>query len=180
MRRVLFWVVVLATGGVYLVMVLWSLPKISGMSGGLLPFDLRPMGYSVKEARALLAALDDPARAFYRDVQHRLDLFFPGLLALSLSLSFLRLAPRRWALALSAVMIAAAGFDYAENAAVAGLLSAQAPTDAAILAASRFTVMKSVLVTFGMVALLVLLAGAGWRRWGGTKSHERAGKRDAR
>ncbi len=178
MRKFLFWAVVLATGAVYATMVLWSLPKIAAMAGGLPPFDLRPLGYSVAEARALLAALDDPARDFYREVQHRLDLFFPGLLALSLSLSFLRLAPRRWALALSAVVIAAAGFDYAENAAVAGLLSAPDLTDAAILMASRFTLLKSVLVTVAMVALSVLLAGAGWRRW--TERHAGEGKRDAR
>lgn len=165
MRRVLFWAVVLATVAVYLLMVLWSLPKIAGMAGGLLPFDLRPMGYSVADARTFLAALDDPARAFYRVVQHRLDLFFPGLLALSLILSFLRLAPRPLALALSAVVIAAAGFDHAENAAVAGLLSTQEPTDAAIRTASCLTVLKSGFATIGLVAGLGLLLRAGWSRW---------------
>lgn len=165
MRALMFWSVVVVTGIIYLVMVLWSLPKISGMAGGLPPFDLRPFGYSTAEARALLAALDDPAREFYLTVQQRLDLVFPGLLALSLVLSFRRLAPGALAMALSAVVVAAAGCDYAENAAVAGLLKAADPTDAAIEAASRWTLLKSAGATIGFVALLGLMAAAAFRRW---------------
>ncbi|MBL9049794.1 MAG: hypothetical protein JNK19_06760 [Tabrizicola sp.] len=166
MRNILFWAVILATGVVYLTMVLWSLPEISRQAGGLQPFDLRPRGYSIEEARAFLAALGEPGRVFYRTVQHRLDLVFPGLLALSLSLGYFRLAPRRWAVVLSLVVIAGACLDWAENAAVAGLLAASEPEDAAILAASRLTVLKSGAATIGFVALLGLLLRAGWARWG--------------
>lgn len=166
MRKILFWAAILATGAVYLTMVLWTLPRIAREAGGLMPFDLRPLGYSVAEARAFLAALSETGREVYLTVQHRLDLVFPGLLALTLGLAFHRLAPRPLALVLSAVVIAAAGFDYAENAAVAGLLTAQAPTDASIVTASRFTVLKSVCASVGFVALLGLLLRAGWSRWG--------------
>jgi hypothetical protein len=165
MRRILFWAIILATGAVYLTMVLWSLPTIARMAGGIQPFDMRPTGYSVEEARAFLAALGDEGRVFYRDVQHWLDLAFPGLFALALILAFLRLAPRVLALVLSAVAVASAGFDWAENAAVAGLLTTPDPTDAAIMMASRMTLLKSVSVTVAMTALLLLGLWAGWRRW---------------
>jgi hypothetical protein len=165
MRKVLFLTVLLATGAVYLAMVLWSLPELSRLAGGNLPFDLRPMGYTPTEARAFLAALGDEGRAFYRGVQHRLDLVFPGLFALSLILAFSRLAPRSLSLILSAVAAAAAGFDWAENAAVAWLLTEPTPTDAAIVTASRLTLLKSLCVTLAMTGLLVLLLRSGWRRW---------------
>ena len=165
MRKALFLTVVLATVGVYLAMVLWSLPELARMAGGNMPFDLRPMGYTPQDARAFLSALGDEGRAFYRGVQHWLDLVFPGMFALSLILAFSRLASRPLALILSAVAAAAAGFDWAENAAVAGLLTDPAPTDAAIAAASRLTLLKSVAVTLAMMALVVVLLHRGWRRW---------------
>ena len=63
-----------ATIGLYLVMLLWSLPKIAAEAGGLTPFDMRPGGYSLAEARAFLAALSPEGTAFYLGVQHRLDM----------------------------------------------------------------------------------------------------------
>lgn len=167
MRKLLFRAIIAATLGVYLAMVLWSLPKLSAMAGGGLPFDLRPFGYAPDEARGLLAALGEEGRGFYRDTQHRLDLFFPGLLALSLVLLFRRLLAGVPGLILSALALLAAAFDWAENAAVAGLLAAPEATDAMIEQASRLTVIKSGLGTAVLVALLVLLIRAGWRRWQG-------------
>ncbi|MBL9046521.1 MAG: hypothetical protein JNK34_04315 [Tabrizicola sp.] len=124
---------------------------------------MRPLGYTPDEARAFLAALSAPGRVFYQTVQHRLDLAFPGLLALSLSLAYSRLAPRRLAQALTAIVIAAACLDWAENAAVARLLGAVAPEDAMILAASRLTAMKSLCAAVGIAALLGLLVRKVWR-----------------
>lgn len=163
---ILLWSVVAVTLAVYLVMVLWSLPKIADWAGGLAPFDMRPLGYSPSEARAFLAALPSEGREFYLNVQHKLDLAYPGLMALSLVLAFLRLAPGALGVVLSVVAIAGAGFDYAENAAVTGLLFGE-PSDAALVAASRLTLAKSVCTTLALCALLVLLVRAGLRRWRG-------------
>jgi hypothetical protein len=162
----LLWCVVAVTLAVYLVMILWSLPKIADWAGGLLPFDMRPLGYSPEEARAFLAALPAEGRAFYQTVQHRLDLIYPGLFALSLILAFRRLAPGAQGMALAAVAITGAGFDYAENAAVEALLSGE-PTDAALVTASRLTLAKSVCTTLTLCGLLVLGVRAGVRRWRG-------------
>ncbi len=163
-QSILLWIVIAATLGVYAVMVAWSLPKIAAMAGGLPPFDMRPLGYSAESARSFLAALSSEGRTFYSTVQHRLDLIFPGLLALMLSMLFLRLSPGWRGRALSLLAVAGAVFDWSENAAVAGLL-AQEPTDAALELASWLTILKSACTTLAMTALLVLLVLAGFRRW---------------
>lgn len=164
--QLLFWLILAVTVTVYLVMVVWSLPKITAWAGGLPPFDMRPLGYSPPEARAFLAALPAEGRDFYLTVQHRLDLAYPGLMALSLVLVFRRMAPGAPGLALAALAIAGAGFDYAENAAVAALLVAE-PSDADLIVASRLTLAKSVCTTLALCGLMILLARAGVRRWRG-------------
>jgi len=42
--RLTFWMIFAVMMGVYLVMVLWSLPLIMADAGGLPAFDLRPTG----------------------------------------------------------------------------------------------------------------------------------------
>jgi hypothetical protein len=164
LQSVLFWSIAAATVAVYLVMVAWSLPRIAVAAGGLAPFDMRPTGYSAEEGRAFLAALSPEGRSFYLDVQHRLDLLYPGLLALTLILALRRLAPGWPGLVLSAIALAGAGFDWAENAAVTGLLT-QEPEDSALILANRLTLAKSACTTVALTALLVLLFQSGVRRW---------------
>lgn len=149
------------TLGVYLVMVLWSLPAISAAAGGLPPFDLRPMGYDTTEARAFLEALTPEGRALYAGWQHRLDAVFPAALAIWSCWTLLKLLPRRLALVLCALALVASGADYAENAAVARLLEGFDPDTA--LAASRWTVIKSMASTVVYTAMLAGLLHKGWR-----------------
>ncbi|NND43120.1 MAG: hypothetical protein HKO04_13700 [Silicimonas sp.] len=161
------WTLVAATVIVYLVMVLWSLPRISGEAGGLTPFDMRPGGYSFDEARAFLAVLSPEGKRFYLDVQHKLDLIYPALMAFSLMVAL------RWAwrgtsrVVLTAMMfvaIAGAGFDYLENQRVSLMLAAgpdEITTDM-VRAASLRSVLKAGLTT---VAMMLLLLGLGWRGW---------------
>lgn len=163
MGRITFWPVIAATVAVYLVMVLWSLPKVADAAGGLAPFDLRPFGYSGIEARAFLAALSDEGHRFYAEVQHRLDLAYPALMAASLSLCFARLIGSRairWTLIV--IALGAMGADYAENVMVGRMLefsSDSAPADL-IARASAATVIKSV---FGAAAMTALLAAIAFR-----------------
>lgn len=165
MRNLLFWLLVAATGAVYAAMALWSLPRISDAAGGLMPFDLRPLGYTETEAREFAQRLSDGGRAFYLTVQHRLDLAFPALLAATLTWTALRLPPTGWRAVRGVLAVAAIGgmvADYAENAAVATLLSAAPEAVAAeqIAAASRWTVLKSLGATLAMSLGVVLLARA--------------------
>ncbi len=161
--RIVFWPVFAVTVAVYLVMVVWTLPSITGAAGGLAPFDLRPMGYSFEEARAFLAALPADANGFYRDVQQRLDLFYPPLLAATLFMAIFLLAPSRpawlkWALAMTALpgMV----FDWLENMAVREMLldGPEALTPELAGEASLWTLLKSWFSAFSIAILLVLVA----------------------
>ena len=168
MARIGFWAVIVATAAVYLVMVLWSLPKVSALAGGLMPFDLRPTGYSAADAKAFLAVLGDDGRAFYKGIQHRLDLAYPALMAATLALCFTRLVGARW---LRTILIAAAIgamlADYSENFLVGQMLDypADSAPEALIARASVATVVKSALGGIAMTALVIALVAAGVRRF---------------
>ncbi len=157
-----FWGLFVLMAVNYLIMVLWSLPQL--MVEGVLPFDLRPAGYSPDDARAYLSGLSPEARAFYLGPQHWLDTAYPALLLLTLGVAFHRLFGRGMAWGATAVAGAAAGFDWLENAAVSGLLALDpgGVTDALVQAASRWTVLKSTAVP---VALTLLMIGAGRKLW---------------
>lgn len=168
MRRIVwFWLLLAATLALYLVIVLWSLPRIAGQAAGLAPFDMRPLGYAAQEARAFLTALTTQGRDWYLGTQHRLDLAYPALLAATLALPFTLLA-RSPALraALVLLAVAVAGFDWLENHAVAGLLRTDpaAVTDDQIAAAARWTLAKSLATTAAFTAVLALALAALIRR----------------
>jgi len=161
-RIVAFWFLFAVTAAIYLVMVGWSLPTVSAGADGAVPFDLRPLGYGFDEARDFLAALAPDATLFYLDVQQRLDLAYPALLALTLFLAIAWLAPVRWGRwrwIVALVAIPGAVFDYAENGAVAGMLrlGADGITPDMVAAASRWSMLKSAATTIAMVILLLLL-----------------------
>jgi hypothetical protein len=176
MMRGLIWLLSAATLALYLVMVLWSLPYIASEAGGLAAFDMRPVGYSFDEARAFLTALSDEGNAFYRDVQHQLDLYFPGLLAAWLFLTIATLLPKRlggWRYVIAAPVFLTAVFDWSENQAVTEMLSVGAGnlTEELVARANMWTIAKATASTVAYVALLVLLIWKGaawWRRRGVT------------
>lgn len=162
MRKAAFWLLAGATIAIYLVMVLWSLPYISAQAGGAVPFDMRPTGYTFDEARAFLAALSPEGNSFYRDVQHRLDLFFPGMLAATLYCAIAALLPARlksWRYVLPLPTLLVAAFDWSENAAVARLLAAGADaiTPEMVAEASRWSMLKAGASTVVYTVLLILL-----------------------
>lgn len=167
MKRGLFWALFALMAGVYGAMLFWSLPRLQGFSGGLLPFDLRPGGYSLAEAQALLAAMGAEGRDYYLGVQQTLDSAYPALYAVVMVLAFRALAPLWWGRGLGLLALTGAGFDYLENARVAAMLRLppEAVSDAMVAAASQATVAKSVAVAAALVSLSVLLARAGGRRW---------------
>jgi hypothetical protein len=148
-------------------MLLWSLPHLRALSGGLAPFDLRPGGYDLAAAQALLAALGAAGRSYYLNVQQSLDSAYPALYAVVMVWAFRALAPGWWGRLLGLLALAGAGFDYLENARVAALLRADpgAVTAPMVAAASQATLAKSVAVTAALLVLIALLARAGGRRW---------------
>lgn len=161
----LYWLTVAVMAILYIIMVTWSLPHLK-MLGGDPAFDLRPGGYTFSEAQRFIAALGDTGRAFYLNVQQRLDLAYPALLAAVLAIALVALAPGwpGWLLAASA--IAGSAFDYLENHAVAIMLRAgpDGLTQDMVVTASRWTVLKSALSGLAIFALLALLAAKGIAR----------------
>jgi len=163
MHRLTYWGLFGLTLAVYALMLGWSLPTVSAAAGGLAPFDMRPGGYSHAEAMAFLSALTADGARFYLDVQQRLDIVYPALIALTLFFSIAAMAPRRlgrwrWALAIVALPIAI--FDYLENHAIALMIAAgpRGLTPELVAEASRWTVLKSGTTTIAMVILLGLVA----------------------
>ena len=166
--RLLFWAVVLATLAVYAVMLGWSIPAISDAAGGRAVFDMLPAGYSYAEAQAFLADLSPEGANFYLRVQHRLDLIYPALLAISTGWAMVRLAPHwRWRPALLLAPIPGMVFDYLENRAVAVMLLAGADglTPEMVAQASRFSQLKAIFSTLSLGLLLILILAWAFRRW---------------
>ena len=162
-----YWVAVGLAVAVYLTMLFWTLPAISVGAGGLMPFDMRPTGYSGDEAREFLAALTDEARGLYQGPQHWLDLFYPALLAIVLIGAVRGLVPNR--MVASTLILAAlvgAASDYVENWHIAQMLAQTDPVDDdRVRAASLATQVKSAMTTLAMLGVAAGLLRAAWIRW---------------
>ena len=156
-----FWLFFAAMTAVYAVMLLWTLPTITAAAGGLTPFDLRPMGYSIEEARAFLAALSDDGRALYLDTQLRIDTVYPVLLMVTLALATILLTSPgwpRWLLIAPAVL--GMVFDLLENNVTGRMLrgGTEGLTEQLVEQGSRWSILKSGFTTISMTAVIVLLA----------------------
>jgi hypothetical protein len=173
------WLVVAALAvnlALYALMLFGTLAHLSGMAEGAEPFDLRPLGYTVGDARALLALLGEEGRAYYASAQLALDSIYPATYALSRALLLWwltmpgRLASpmvRGWRIAMLALPLFAAAFDYFENARIAAMLVRGAEVDPALVAsASLATQAKSLLslLTEALVVVLGVRALLHWRR----------------
>lgn len=155
MPRWLNWALPVVTAATYAVLVLWFGPQVQQGAGGLLPFDLRPLGYDAAAARAFLTALSPEARDLYLGAVRINDSLFPVLFTLTLCLP-LRGLPAAWFLPALGYGLA----DLAENQAVAALLrTGPLVDDGSIAWASGLTMAK-----FALVALAILVALAGLRR----------------
>lgn len=158
----LYWALVALTLANYFAMVLWSLPVVSEAAGGLVPFDMRPSGYSFDEAYAFLAAITPEGSAFYQGTQHLLDIAYPTFLAAVLAIALWRLAknfPVWVRYILVALPIIGSGADHFENAAVSNMLQVGSVglTEEMVAAASRWTLIKSGMTSIAMLALVGFL-----------------------
>lgn len=159
----LYWALVALTLANYFAMVLWSLPVVSEAAGGLVPFDMRPSGYSFEEAYAFLAAITPEGNAFYQGMQHQLDLAYPTLLAAVLVIALWQLTKKLpvWVrYILIALPIIGSGADHLENAAVSSMLNVGAAglTEELVATANRWTLIKSGMTSVAMLALLGFLS----------------------
>ena len=163
-ERALFRSSLAATLCLWLVMSLWSMPKLDAFGGGPI-FDLRFLGYDRTAAEALLRALGTEGRAFYLNAQQWLDTAFPAVLALTLVLWFRRTAGQGGGRVLSALAVLGAALDYAENSLVRGMLASG--TADGVEWASRMTLMKSAVGAVVLAAALLLVMAAALRQFRG-------------
>ncbi len=156
--RLVFWLLFALMSGVYLAMILWSVPIITNASHGLLLFDVRLFGYSFEQAQAFMAALPEDGRLFYLNVQQMLDSTFPALFAVVMVMACVHLFRGIYRSIAIVLVLAAVGFDYLENTAVAVMLRAGAGglTPEMVASASGWSQLKWATLT---LALLVLMAG---------------------
>jgi hypothetical protein len=170
-------VVLILSIALWSAMVFGTLAHLSGLAGGLTPFDMRPFGYTRADASEFLGAIGEQGIDFYKRVQLRLDLVYPALYALSRALAIWwltqpgRIAGRsvpivlRGALLLAPVL--AMIFDYRENALISAMLAAGTAVAADLVgAASLATQIKSFAGTLTELTAIMLAATAfvGWRQ----------------
>jgi hypothetical protein len=165
-----FWISFAASAILYVVMVAWSLPRISAMANGMIPFDLRPTGYGLEEAKSFVAALSEEGRKFYLLTQHNLDTVYPPLLAITLALGMWIMSPLSslWLrVPLIVVPLLAMVSDLVENHLVREMLKTPSQTlDAElVMMASTATVFKSVLTSIAMCVLLGFTVLWAWNKW---------------
>lgn len=165
--RILFWVLFVLSGAIYLTMMLWTAPALLAEAEGLRPFDFRPMGYSFAEAQTYLSTLSEDGIAIYLGPQHLLDLFYPGVLAATFVVGFLSFMPpsvgRRWLWAAVAIAVIGAAADYTENRWVGLILTRELDPDL-VARTSIATVVKSISATCCFVVLLGLGVTGLWNR----------------
>lgn len=165
----IYWLLVLATVGIGLVMTFWTIPLIAQSAGGLAPFDVRPTGYSFEDAQQFLSALTVDGLSVYQRAQYQLDTAFPVLQGLVLVIA-LRWFSQTWHVLARVVLVVfpiiGAVADYLENSAVLEMLVAGAEqvTPEMVATANGWTVIKSTTITVSMVALLGFLLMALVRR----------------
>jgi hypothetical protein len=165
--RVILLTFVLALS-VYFGMVFGTLSELERIAG-VRPFDLRPTGYSLDDATALIAALGEDGRHLYLWRQIPLDTVYPALLAYWSAGAIcwfarpLRPAPKRWFQTAAPLAFVAALFDYLENALIVWMLNTApdlSPTlvgisSLATLAKSGFTAVVLTAVLLSMIAYLI-------------------------
>jgi hypothetical protein len=156
--------------GIYGFMINVTLPHIQEISQ-LVPFDMRPLGYSKQEAEQLLAALELTGRTYYLTHQIPLDLIYPALLALTLACANLwfgyNLRKRRVINIGIILVVAAAIADYTENLGVTLMILSWPEVPSALVQfSSMATILKSVLTTvavFVTIYIAILWAIVGRR-----------------
>lgn len=161
-NKKLYWVLFAATMILYGTMLFWSLPYISAQAAGLIPFDLRPGGYSFQEAQEFVSVLTPEGQAFYLGTQHMLDLFYPAMIALVVLFALWHLSSSwlTWLrLVLAAVPVLSAAFDYLENNAVAKMLEVgpDGLSPDLVATANQWSQLKATFSTIGMTAVVAFL-----------------------
>lgn len=153
------WALPLASLAAYAVLLGYLTPQLAAQSDGALPFDLRPLGYALADARAYLGSLTPAGAALYLGPMRLNDTVVPILFTATLCLP-LRRMNQLWFLPALAYGLC----DLSENIAVARLLRAGSDVEAgAVALASGFTQAKFAALAVAVLVAVYGLWRGGWR-----------------
>ena len=161
MIRAVNWGLPLLTAAVYAYLAGYLGGQLAAETAGLLPYDLRIMGYDLHEARDYLRALTPEGFALYQGPVMAAHYLFPALMGLCF-LWWMRPFKGVFGMVCHLVAMSYTALDWGENMLIQRLLAAGPdwvnPSD--IFAASAFTQGKFA----AFVLAVVLAARASWRR----------------
>lgn len=149
------------TMAVYLLMLLYTIPKVENFAPGIALFDLSPAGYSYQHAASLLETLGETGRSVYLYQQLPADFIYPGLFAISYSLLLIWLfaksfKPDSKIFYLAIVPVFGGLFDYLENVCIVLMIKSFPDLSGELVAiASTFSILKSVFTTAFFLLLFV-------------------------
>jgi hypothetical protein len=164
-------VLFVVTQAVYVVMVLVTLPHLRELAGGMDPFDLMLTGYDLAYAMDFVQAIGPAGRDYYLSRQIPLDLFYPGLFAVTFAAIWQWLLSKaksrhRLLRAMVWLPVIAGLADYGENGCIVAMLSTYPDlSEALVTVASALTVGKAAATTVYFVALMGLLTILARRRF---------------
>jgi hypothetical protein len=150
------------TMAVYLLMLLYSIPRVESYAPGIALFDLSPTGYSYQHAISLLETLGETGRNVYLYQQLPIDFVYPGLFAISYSLLLAWLFKKSFPadsklFYLAVVPVFAGFFDYLENVAIISMIRSFPGLPQELVGiASLFSTLKSL---FTMAFFILLFLG---------------------
>ena len=155
---------------VYLLMILYSIPLVSGYAPEMVLFDMSPTGYTYDYAISLLLRLGTEGRGLYLSRQLPLDLVYPLSFGISHALIICWLLDKAGAtspLASYTCLLPVAGcfLDYSENIAIISMLTNYPSiTESVVQLSSILTISKSVFVTITYLFICVLLVVTATRK----------------
>lgn len=165
-----------ANGLLWAVMFIGPLAYLERLASGLMPFDIRPRGYSYAEARAFLEAIGQQGRRYYASPELVIDTFYPPLYAVSrgLALWWLTMPGRvredpvllKMRYALIAVPVLMASLDLFENGCIAMMLWTWPDLSHGLVEVSSLATQVKIIAGVLTEVLMGVLAVIWLMRWG--------------
>lgn len=154
---------------VYLVMILFTIPKVMAYGNGMQLLDMMPMGYDIEYVKNLFDTLGQLGREAYLTNQIPLDMIYPILFAicycLVLGYFLCKLGKLKTPLLFLCLLPFLAGaMDYGENIGIISMLQDYPKiSNKAVTITSAFSLLKSICTTFYFVILISFLVLFGIR-----------------
>jgi hypothetical protein len=165
------------------VMVFGTLARVTEFADGLEPFDLRPRGYSIGEARTLIVLMGEEGRRYYATVHQWVANLYPMTFLFSRGLLIWwltapgRVTPGRlhpaMRFALLLIPVVELVPDYLENVRILEMLSTGGALDSDLVASASADTQTKILLTALTELTCVVLAAMALFRW--ASSRRRAG-----